>query len=53
MLIISLELYSSMAFREGTDITNGPIDVDALAAYTASLPQPVNVTIDGRIRRIG
>jgi 5'-nucleotidase len=40
-------------FREGTNITNGPIDVDALVAYTASLPQPVNVTTDGRIRRTG
>ena len=40
-------------FREGTNITNGPLDVDALVAYTESLPQPVNVTIDGRIRMIG
>jgi len=40
-------------FREGTNITNGPMDVDALVAYTESLPQPVNVTTDGRIRRIG
>jgi 5'-nucleotidase len=40
-------------FREGTNITNGPMDVDALVAYTASLPQPVNVTTDGRIRKIG
>jgi 5'-nucleotidase len=40
-------------FREGTNITNGPMDIDALVAYTESLPQPVNVTTDGRIRRIG
>lgn len=40
-------------FREGTNITNGPLDVDALVEYTESLPQPVNVTTDGRIRRIG
>jgi 5'-nucleotidase len=40
-------------FKEGTNITNGPMDVDALVAYTASQPQPVNVTTDGRIRRIG
>jgi 5'-nucleotidase len=40
-------------FKEGTNITNGPLDVDALVAYTEFLPQPVNVTNDGRIRRIG
>jgi len=38
-------------FKEGTNRTNGPADVDALVAYTESLPQPVNVTADGRIRR--
>ena len=40
-------------FKEGTNITNGPLDVDALVVYTESLPQPVNVTTDGRIRKIG
>lgn len=39
-------------FKEGQNITNGPVDVDALIAYIESLPQPVNVTIDGRIQRI-
>jgi hypothetical protein len=29
------------------------MDIDALVAYTQSLPQPVNVTTDGRIRKIG
>lgn len=38
-------------FKEGTNRTNGPVDVDALVSYTESLPQPVNVTVDGRIRR--
>ena len=40
-------------FREGTNRRSGPVDVDALVAFTESLPQPVNMTIDGRIRRIG
>jgi 5'-nucleotidase len=39
-------------FKEGTNRTNGPVDVDALVTFTGSLPQPVNVTVDGRIRRI-
>jgi 5'-nucleotidase len=39
-------------FKAGTNIMNGPADVDALVAYAGSLPQPVNVTTDGRIRRI-
>ncbi len=39
-------------FKEGQNITNGPVDVDALIAYIESLPQPVNVTVDGRIQRI-
>jgi 5'-nucleotidase len=38
-------------FKEGTNRTNGPADIDALVAFTGSLPQPVNVTVDGRIRR--
>jgi 5'-nucleotidase len=36
----------------GRNITYGPSDVDALVSYVGSLPQPVNETIDGRIRRI-
>jgi 5'-nucleotidase len=39
-------------FTEGTNITSGGVDVDVLTSYVASLPQPVNVTIDGRIWRI-
>ena len=39
-------------FKEGRNIINGPVDVDALTSYTESLSQPVNVTIDGRIQRI-
>jgi len=35
----------------GRNITYGPSDVDALVSYVGSLPQPVNVTADGRIRR--
>jgi len=40
------------AFTNGTLITTGPSDVDTLATYLGSLPQPVNVTVDGRIQRI-
>ena len=39
-------------FKEGKNIKNGPLDIDALVAYVESLPQPVNVTVDGRIQRI-
>jgi 5'-nucleotidase len=39
-------------FKEGQNITYGPVDVDALVAYVQSLPQPVNITIDSRINRI-
>jgi len=39
-------------FTEGTNLTYGPTDIDALVSYVGSLPQPVNVTVDGRIRRI-
>ncbi|MGA2162141.1 MAG: bifunctional metallophosphatase/5'-nucleotidase [Methanoregula sp.] len=39
-------------FEEGQTMTYGPVDVDALVSYVGSLPQPVNVTVDGRIRRI-
>lgn len=37
-------------FVNGTMMTTGPKDVDALASYLEALPQPVNVTADGRIR---
>ncbi|MDP3564883.1 MAG: bifunctional metallophosphatase/5'-nucleotidase [Methanoregula sp.] len=39
-------------FTKGTLITTGQSDVDTLGSYLGSLPQPVNVTTDGRIRRI-
>ncbi|MDO8871520.1 MAG: bifunctional metallophosphatase/5'-nucleotidase [Methanoregula sp.] len=39
-------------FKEGKNITNGPVDIDALTSYAGLLPQPVNVTVDGRIQRI-
>lgn len=40
-------------FTKGTQVTTGPSDVDTLASYIGSLPQPVNVTIDGRIQKHG
>ncbi len=40
-------------FTEGKDRTNGPMDIDALVDYIEKLPQPVNVTTDGRIQRVG
>ncbi|MDO9035658.1 MAG: 5'-nucleotidase, partial [Methanoregula sp.] len=39
-------------FTNGILITTGPSDVDTLASYLGSSPQPVNVTVDGRIQRI-
>ena len=39
-------------FEEGKNITYGPSDANALVTYVSSLPQPVNVTVDGRIRKI-
>ena len=39
-------------FTNGTLITPGPSDVDTLASYLGSFPQPVNVTTDGRIRQV-
>ena len=39
-------------FMDGQNMTYGPSDVDALISYVGSLPQPVNVTVDGRIQRI-
>lgn len=39
-------------FTKGTLITTGPSDVDTLASYLGSYPQPVNMTTDGRIQRI-
>jgi 5'-nucleotidase len=39
------------AFAVGRDRAEGPLDVEALAAHLASLPQPVVVEVDGRITR--
>jgi 5'-nucleotidase len=39
-------------FGEGLNITDGYDNIDTLVSYVESLPQPVNVTVDGRIRRI-
>ena len=39
-------------FTNGTLIASGPSDVDTFAAYLGTFPGPVNVTIDGRIRRV-
>jgi 5'-nucleotidase len=39
-------------FKEGKNITNGPKDIDALTSYIGSLPQPVDVAVDGRIERV-
>ncbi|MDK2890441.1 MAG: 5-nucleotidase [Methanoculleus sp.] len=39
-------------FRKGTNIVNGPFDVDALVAYVESLPEPVDAKADGRIAMI-
>jgi len=40
------------AWTPGTNVTIGPADIDALIAYLQSLPDPLNVRPDGRIRRI-
>jgi len=39
-------------FTQGKNMTYGPSDIDALVTYIGSLPQPVNVTVDGRIQQI-
>jgi 5'-nucleotidase len=39
-------------FGQGGNMSYGPTDVDALVSYVGSLPQPVNVTADGRIQRV-
>ena len=39
-------------FKEGQNVTNGPVDIDALVAYVGSLPQPVDVTVDGRVETV-
>jgi 5'-nucleotidase len=40
-------------FATGQDITTGYANTDTLVSYIQSLPQPVNVTVDGRVKRIG
>jgi carboxylesterase type B/2',3'-cyclic-nucleotide 2'-phosphodiesterase (5'-nucleotidase family) len=40
------------ALTQGTNVTYGPPDIDALVNYMESLPQPVNATVDGRVTRI-
>jgi len=39
-------------FAQGTNMTYGPGDVNALVTYFGSLPQPVNATVDGRVQKI-
>jgi 5'-nucleotidase len=39
-------------FSQGSNMTYGPGDINALVSYVGSLPQPVKVTTDGRIQRI-
>ncbi len=39
-------------FGRGSNMSYGPVDVNALVSYVRLLPQPVNVTTDGRIQRI-
>ncbi|MFA4877139.1 MAG: bifunctional metallophosphatase/5'-nucleotidase [Methanoregula sp.] len=40
-------------FSGGQNITTGYDNTDTLVSYVQSLPQPVNVTVDGRVQRIG
>jgi len=37
----------------GVTVTVGPADIDALAEYLGTLPQPLDVTTEGRVRRAG
>lgn len=39
-------------FTEGTNVVNGPSDVDALVAYMESLPKPVDAKADTRITKV-
>jgi 5'-nucleotidase len=39
-------------FRDGQNVTYGPVNVDARVSCVGSLPQPVNVTVDGRMQKI-
>ena len=39
-------------FSQGTNMTYGQGDINALVSYIGSLPQPVTAPVDGRIQRI-
>ncbi|MDN7013246.1 bifunctional metallophosphatase/5'-nucleotidase [Methanoculleus sp. FWC-SCC3] len=39
-------------FENGTDIVNGPFDIDALVAYMESLSEPVEMEPEGRIAKV-
>jgi 5'-nucleotidase len=39
-------------FTSGTNVVNGPFDVDALVTYMESLPEPVDAKAEGRITMI-
>ncbi len=39
-------------FMKGTNVVNGPFDVDALVTYMESLPEPVDVKAETRITKI-
>jgi 5'-nucleotidase len=39
-------------FTNGTNVVNGPFDVDALVTYMESLPEPVDAKAEGRITMI-
>lgn len=39
-------------FKDGTNVENGPSDLDALVGYLGSLPQPVKMAGEPRIVRI-
>jgi len=49
-LLSGVDGYS--VFGEGQNMTDGYENIDTLVSYVKSLPQPVNVTVDGRVRRI-
>ncbi|MDD1703343.1 MAG: 5'-nucleotidase C-terminal domain-containing protein, partial [Methanoregula sp.] len=39
-------------FMNGTNVVNGPVDVDALVSYMGSLPKPVDVKAEKRITKV-
>ena len=44
---------SYTVYTQGTGVTTGPVDIDALVSYFGSLPQPVNVAAGGRVTKVG